>query len=90
MRSRSQSNNGNGISIAKRKREMKEHLEEAAQELLAHFNHRNLDAILKDTRYTLDAIKKRVTSSSHLSYLPGKWLVLEYPSSVSQATHLDK
>ncbi|XP_071824188.1 dynein axonemal heavy chain 5-like [Apostichopus japonicus] len=64
---KSQANNA--ISTAKRKREMKEHLEEAAQELLAHFNHRNLDALLRDTRYTLESIRKRLTSTVHLSYI---------------------
>ena len=57
------------MNVAKKKREMRENLEEAAQELLAHFNHRNLDALLKVCRYSLDSIRKRVTSSSHLNYI---------------------
>ena len=54
---------------AKRRREMKENREEAAMELLAHFNHRNLDALLKVTRNTLESLRKRITSSSMVHYL---------------------
>eukprot|EP00057_Strongylocentrotus_purpuratus_P020211 XP_011674685.1 PREDICTED: dynein heavy chain 5, axonemal [Strongylocentrotus purpuratus] len=67
MTSRSQS--AAATSAAKKRREKREHLEESAQELLAHFNHRNLDALLKVTRSTMDAIRKRITSSSALSYI---------------------
>ncbi|CAH1780133.1 unnamed protein product, partial [Owenia fusiformis] len=56
-------------AIAKRKREQKENLEEAAMELLNHFNHRNLDAIVKVVKNTLEALRKRITSSSMLHYL---------------------
>ncbi|XP_077866685.1 dynein axonemal heavy chain 5-like [Saccoglossus kowalevskii] len=56
-------------TIARRKREQRENIEESAQELLSHFNHRNLDALLKVTRYTLDSIRRRITSSSHLAYM---------------------
>ncbi|XP_077982678.1 dynein axonemal heavy chain 5-like [Glandiceps talaboti] len=56
-------------TVAKKKREMRENLEESAQELLSHFNHRNLDALLKVTRTTLDSIRRRITSSSHLAYM---------------------
>ena len=48
---------------------MKENMEEAAMELLAHFNHRNLDALLKVTRNTLEALRKRITTSSMVHYL---------------------
>ena len=54
---------------AKRRREAKENREEAAMELLAHFNHRNLDALLKVTRNTLEGLRKRITSSSMAHYL---------------------
>ncbi|XP_038070084.1 dynein heavy chain 5, axonemal-like isoform X1 [Patiria miniata] len=66
---RSRAHSAAAMNVAKRKREMQENLEEVAQELLAHFNHRNLDALLKVTRQTLDSIRKRVTSSSHMSYI---------------------
>ncbi|XP_071957897.1 dynein axonemal heavy chain 5-like isoform X2 [Antedon mediterranea] len=67
VKSRAQS--AAAMTVAKRKREMQENLEQAAQELLAHFNHRNLDALLKVTRQTLDTMRKRVTSSTVLSYM---------------------
>ena len=53
---------------AKRRREARENREEAAMELLAHFNHRNLDALLKVTRNTLEGLRKRITSSSMAHY----------------------
>ncbi|XP_033755107.1 LOW QUALITY PROTEIN: dynein heavy chain 5, axonemal-like [Pecten maximus] len=56
-------------AVAKKKREMRENIEEAANELLAHFNHRNQDALLKVTRNTLESLRKRITSSSMVHYL---------------------
>jgi dynein heavy chain len=53
----------------KRKREMKDYLIEEAQELLSYFNHRNVDAIVRVTKATLDAMRKRVTVSSTLHYI---------------------
>ncbi|ESP02437.1 hypothetical protein LOTGIDRAFT_70231, partial [Lottia gigantea] len=50
------------LSVAKKKREMRENLEESAMELLIHFNNRNLDALLRATRYTLESLRKRITS----------------------------
>ena len=58
--------------IAKRRREYNENMEEAATDLLAYFNHKNLDALLKVTRNTLESMKKRITSSSMVHYLGGK------------------
>ncbi|XP_066479011.1 dynein axonemal heavy chain 5 [Tiliqua scincoides] len=52
----------------KKKKEM-EMLEEEAQELLTYFNHRNVDALLKVTRNTLEAIRKRILASSVFSFL---------------------
>lgn len=56
-------------AIAKKKREMRENLEEAAGDLLAHFEHRNQDALMKVTRNTLESLKKRISSSSMLHYM---------------------
>lgn len=56
-------------AAAKKKREMRENLEEAAADLLAHFEHRNQDALMKVTRNTLEALKKRISSSSMLHYM---------------------
>ena len=44
-------------------------MKEAAEELLAHFSHRNLDALLKVTRNTLEGMRKRITSSSMVHYI---------------------
>ncbi|CAC5424902.1 unnamed protein product [Mytilus coruscus] len=56
-------------AIAKKKKEMRENLEEAAGDLLAHFEHRNQDALMKVTRNTLESLKKRISSSSMLHYM---------------------
>ncbi|KAM4704637.1 dynein axonemal heavy chain 5 [Rhinophrynus dorsalis] len=53
----------------KKKKDMMVILEEEAQELLSHFNHRNLDALLKVTRNTLETIRKRIQTSSMISFL---------------------
>uniref|UniRef100_A0A8C3EUT6 Dynein axonemal heavy chain 5 n=1 Tax=Corvus moneduloides TaxID=1196302 RepID=A0A8C3EUT6_CORMO len=45
---------------AKRKRMDLEKLEEEANELLSYFNNRNIDALLKVTRNTLETIRKRI------------------------------
>jgi dynein heavy chain len=58
----------------KRKREMKDYLIEEAQELLSYFNHRNVDAIVRVTKATLDAMRKRVTVSSSLHYIEASLL----------------
>uniref|UniRef100_G1SYW3 Dynein axonemal heavy chain 5 n=1 Tax=Oryctolagus cuniculus TaxID=9986 RepID=G1SYW3_RABIT len=44
-----------------------EMLEEAC-ELLSHFNHQNMDALLKVTRNTLEAIRKRIHSSHAINF----------------------
>ncbi|WAR12300.1 DYH5-like protein [Mya arenaria] len=49
---------------AKRKREQRENIEQAAADLLNHFNHRNLEALIKVTKNTLESMRKRITSSS--------------------------
>lgn len=69
-RSRPQSTRAD--AAARKRREMKENLDEAAMELLAHFNHRNLDALLKVTRFTLEGLRKRITTSSMVHYIGGK------------------
>lgn len=56
-------------AMAKKKRELKETMEESATELLAHFNHRNLDSLLKVTRNTLEQLRKRITTSSMVHYM---------------------
>uniref|UniRef100_A0A8D2AUY0 Dynein axonemal heavy chain 5 n=1 Tax=Sciurus vulgaris TaxID=55149 RepID=A0A8D2AUY0_SCIVU len=44
---------------------------EAACELLSHFNHQNADALLKVTRNTLEAIRKRIHSSHVMNFRDG-------------------
>ncbi|XP_068612434.1 dynein axonemal heavy chain 5 [Brachionichthys hirsutus] len=47
----------------KRKRDLMEIMEEEAQELLCYFNHRNVDALLRLTRNTLEMLRKRIHNS---------------------------
>ncbi|XP_052816057.1 dynein axonemal heavy chain 5-like isoform X6 [Mya arenaria] len=54
---------------AKRKREQRENIEQAAADLLNHFNHRNLEALIKVTKNTLESMRKRITSSSMVHYI---------------------
>ncbi|XP_059149715.1 dynein axonemal heavy chain 5-like isoform X1 [Physella acuta] len=56
-------------AAAKKKKEMRENIEESAMDLLTHFNNRNLDALLKATRNTLESLRKRITSSSMAHYI---------------------
>ncbi|XP_060727240.1 dynein axonemal heavy chain 5 [Tachysurus vachellii] len=53
----------------KKKRHMMEAMEEEAQELLSHFSHRNLDALLRLTRNTLEALRRRIHASSLMHFL---------------------
>lgn len=48
-----------------------EKLEEEANELLSYFNNRNIDALLKVTRNTLETIRKRFHASSTINFLGG-------------------
>ncbi|KAL4616938.1 dynein heavy chain 5, axonemal [Arapaima gigas] len=71
------SRNATGTSIGppstlgkrKKKRDMLEVMEEEAQELLSHFNHRNVDALLRLTRNTLEHLRRRVHASSMLHFM---------------------
>ncbi|CDQ81047.1 unnamed protein product [Oncorhynchus mykiss] len=53
----------------RKKRDLLEVMEEEAQELLSHFNHRNVDALLRLTRNTLETLRKRLHASSLLHFL---------------------
>ncbi|CAB1334214.1 unnamed protein product [Coregonus sp. 'balchen'] len=53
----------------KKKRDLLEVMEEEAQELLSHFNHRNVDALLRLTRNTLETLRKRIHASSLMHFL---------------------
>lgn len=55
-------------AITKKKKEA-EMLEEEACELLSHFNHQNIDALLKVTRNTLEAIRRRIHSSCTVNFM---------------------
>ncbi|XP_059863189.1 dynein axonemal heavy chain 5 [Delphinus delphis] len=54
-------------TVVRKKKETKV-LQEGARELLSHFNHQNLGALLKVTRNTLEAIRKRIHSSHMTSF----------------------
>jgi dynein heavy chain len=58
--------------LAAKRRQQRDNMKEAAEELLAHFSHRNLDALIKVTRNTLEGMRKRITSSSMVHYIGGK------------------
>lgn len=50
-------------------------MEEEAQELLSYFNHRNVDALLRLTRNTLEMLRKRIHASSLMHFLGGSCAV---------------
>ncbi|XP_008567303.1 PREDICTED: dynein heavy chain 5, axonemal, partial [Galeopterus variegatus] len=56
------------LTTIKRKKKETEMLEEEACELLSHFNHQNMDALLKVIRNTLEAIRKRIHSSHMINF----------------------
>lgn len=56
------------LSTIMRKKKEAEMLEEEACELLSHFNHQNVDALLKVTRNTLEAIRKRIHASNTINF----------------------
>ncbi|XP_040833581.1 dynein heavy chain 5, axonemal [Ochotona curzoniae] len=60
------------LMTAMRRKKETEMLEEAACELLSHFNHQNMDALLKVTRNTLEAIRKRIHSSHTINFQDGR------------------
>uniref|UniRef100_A0A8D1J055 AAA+ ATPase domain-containing protein n=1 Tax=Sus scrofa TaxID=9823 RepID=A0A8D1J055_PIG len=51
-----------------RKKKETEVLEEGARELLSHFNHQNTEALLKVTRNTLEAMRRRIHSSNLIHF----------------------
>ena len=55
------------MTISRKKKEI-EVLEEGARELLSHFNHQNTDALLKVTRNTLEAIRRRIQFCNMTSF----------------------
>uniref|UniRef100_A0A2K6PWZ9 Dynein axonemal heavy chain 5 n=1 Tax=Rhinopithecus roxellana TaxID=61622 RepID=A0A2K6PWZ9_RHIRO len=56
------------LTTVTRKKKETEMLGEEACELLSHFNHQNMDALLKVTRNTLEAIRKRIHSSHTINF----------------------
>jgi paraquat-inducible protein B len=51
-------------ATSRRKREQQnENLQVAITELLNHFSHRNLDAIVRVIKMTLEKLRKRITST---------------------------
>ena len=84
-----------------RKRLLRENLEEEAKELRSAFQHRNLEAILRATRSTLEILKKRVQVSSlhmyevtpaqvtHLSYSISEILLLKISLQSESTSEVD-
>ncbi|XP_067093621.1 dynein axonemal heavy chain 5 [Osmerus mordax] len=60
---------GSPLARRKKKRDLMEVMEEEAQELLSHFNHRNMDSLLRLTRNTLEGLRKRIHASSLSHFL---------------------
>ncbi|XP_050932031.1 dynein axonemal heavy chain 5 [Lates calcarifer] len=69
----------------KKKRDLMEVMEEEAQELLSYFNHRNVDALLRLTRNTLEMLRKRIYTSSLMHFLAESEAPSRGKSSVQQA-----
>lgn len=55
--------------LRKRRKEQRHTMDEHARELLSFFNHKNLDAIVKLIKSTLEKIRKRINASQTVSYL---------------------
>lgn len=64
----------------KKKRDLMEVMEQEAQELLSYFNHRNVDALLKVTRNTLEMLRKRIHTSSLIHFSGASCLIVCYIS----------
>ncbi|KAM5264417.1 dynein axonemal heavy chain 5 [Ctenodactylus gundi] len=54
-----------------RKMKETEVLQEDACEVLSHFNHQNIDALLRVTRNTLETIRRRIHSAHAVNFLDG-------------------
>ncbi|KAM9310817.1 dynein axonemal heavy chain 5 [Pholidichthys leucotaenia] len=52
----------------KKKKDLMEVMEEEAQQLISYFNHRNVDALLRVTRNTLEMLRKRIHTSSLMHF----------------------
>lgn len=57
-----------GEEAAKRKKDKIESLQKAAQELIEHFKHKNVDNFIKLMKQSLDHLKRRIAFPSALSY----------------------
>ena len=72
--------------VLRKKREAWQSMQEAAFELFNYFNHRNLDAIIKLIRSTLERIRKRILASNFsLNYNESKEKKKEIPVYLSYA-----
>ena len=57
------------LSVAeKRRKEQKVRVDQAAMELLSHFNYRNMDSIIKATRNTLEGMRRRIFSTLTIQF----------------------
>lgn len=63
----------------KKRREQRALMDEHAKELLNYFSHKNLDAIIKLIKSTLEKIRKRITSSQTVNYSRNEKVKKETP-----------
>ncbi|XP_076826555.1 dynein axonemal heavy chain 5 isoform X2 [Brachyhypopomus gauderio] len=57
------------LARKRKKKDLRAVMEEEAKELLSHFNHRNIDALLRLTRNTLEGLRRRIHASSLMHFL---------------------
>nr|XP_018671052.1 dynein heavy chain 5, axonemal isoform X3 [Ciona intestinalis] len=53
----------------KKKKDMMQIMEDEAKELLSYFNHRNMEALIKVVKVTLEAVRKRIISPISQRYI---------------------
>lgn len=61
------------VHTKKRIKEIKHSITEAAFELLTHFHHRNLEAVVKVIKNTLESLRKRIAAPTMIAYGKG-WI----------------
>ncbi|XP_051812950.1 dynein axonemal heavy chain 5 [Acanthochromis polyacanthus] len=62
---------GPSSPLMRKKKKKRDLMEEEAHELLCYFNHRNVDALLRVTRNTLETLRKRIHAASPMHFSAG-------------------
>lgn len=57
------------LSLLAEANEQEQQLKQECKELFNHFNHKNVEAIVRATRLSLDAIKRRVFFSRYVLFI---------------------